>query len=93
MGRTLVLFGFSATARAGNRHFRLLSALRAHTKAPYKMDSHTKTRMARKSPWAARTVVGGRAAVQADGLGARDRAPREQHTLQRLAAAARLPNS
>ena len=27
----------SLTARAGNRRFRVLSALRAHTKAPYKM--------------------------------------------------------
>jgi hypothetical protein len=30
------------TARAGNRRFWLLSALRAHTKAPYKMDFHRK---------------------------------------------------
>ena len=28
------------TARAGNRSFRLLSALRAHTKTPYKADFH-----------------------------------------------------
>jgi hypothetical protein len=31
------------TARAGNRRFKCLSALRAHTKAPYKMDFHRKT--------------------------------------------------
>ena len=30
-------------ARAGNRRFRPLSALRAHTNAPYKMDFHRKT--------------------------------------------------
>ena len=33
----------STTARAGNRRFWLLSALRAHTKAPYKIDFHRKT--------------------------------------------------
>jgi hypothetical protein len=31
------------TARAGNRRFGRLSALRAHTKAPYKMYFHRKT--------------------------------------------------
>ena len=31
------------TARAGNRRFRLLSAPRAHTKAPCKTDLHRKT--------------------------------------------------
>jgi hypothetical protein len=31
------------TARAGNRRFGRLSALRAHTKAPYKTNSHRKT--------------------------------------------------
>ena len=30
--------GGAAPARAGNRRFGLLSALRAHTKAPYKND-------------------------------------------------------
>ena len=30
------------SARAENRRFRLLSALRAYTKAPYKTDSHRK---------------------------------------------------
>jgi hypothetical protein len=30
-------------ARDGNRRFWWLSALRAHTKAPYKMDFHRKT--------------------------------------------------
>ena len=29
------------TARAGNRRFWMLSALRAHTKAPYKTDLHS----------------------------------------------------
>jgi hypothetical protein len=33
-------------ARAGNRRFGRLSALRAHTKAPYKTDLHRKTLMA-----------------------------------------------
>ena len=33
----------TVTARAGNRRFRRLSALRAHTKAPYKRDLHRKT--------------------------------------------------
>jgi hypothetical protein len=42
---------------AGNRRFRCLSALRAHTKAPYKMDFHRKTRRALNRPEAARTVA------------------------------------
>jgi hypothetical protein len=46
----------SGSARAGNRRFWLLSALRAHTKAPYKTDLHRKTLMALKRPRAARTV-------------------------------------
>jgi hypothetical protein len=41
--------------RAGNRRLRLLSALRAHTKVPYKMNFHRETRMALNRPWAART--------------------------------------
>jgi hypothetical protein len=45
------------TARAGNRRFWLLSALRAHTKAPYKTDLHRKTLMALNRPGAARTGV------------------------------------
>ena len=44
------------TARAGTRRFRLLSALRAHTKALYKTDSHRKTLMALNRPGTARTV-------------------------------------
>jgi hypothetical protein len=44
------------TARAGNRHFGPLSTLRAHTKAPYKMDFHRKTLRALNRPEAARTV-------------------------------------
>jgi len=44
-------------ARAGNRRFRLLSALRAHTKAPYKIDFHRKTLRVLDRPWAARTVL------------------------------------
>ena len=37
--------------------FWLLSAPRAHTKAPYKMDLHRKTRRALDRPWAAPTVA------------------------------------
>jgi hypothetical protein len=46
------------TARAGNRHFRPLSALRAHTKAPYKTDLHRETPMALNRPGTARTDEG-----------------------------------
>ena len=42
-------------ARTGNRRFRLLSALRAHTKGPHKTDFHRKTRRALNRPRAART--------------------------------------
>ena len=42
----------------GNRRFWPLSALRAHTKAPYKTDLHRKTRRALNRSWAARTVGG-----------------------------------
>jgi hypothetical protein len=42
--------GFNPTARAGNRRFWCLSALRAHTKAPYKTDLHRKTLMALNCP-------------------------------------------
>ena len=38
------------TARAGNRHFWLLSSLRAHAKAPYKTDLLRKTRRPLKRP-------------------------------------------
>jgi hypothetical protein len=48
--------GFSPSARAGNRRFRSLSALRAHTKAPYKIDFHRKTLWALNRPGRARTV-------------------------------------
>jgi hypothetical protein len=44
------------TARAGNCRFGPLSALRAHTKAPYKMGFHRKTLRALNRPEAARTV-------------------------------------
>jgi hypothetical protein len=37
-------------ARAGNRRFWLLSALRAHTKMPYKTDLYRKTLRALKRP-------------------------------------------
>ena len=47
----------SATARAGNRRFWMLSALRTHTKAPYKTDSLWRTLMTLKCPGRARTVV------------------------------------
>ena len=46
------------SCRAGNRRFWQLSALRAHTKAPYKTDLHRKTRRALNRSWAARTVGG-----------------------------------
>jgi hypothetical protein len=39
------------SARAGNRRFCGLSALRAHAKAPYKTDLHRKTRRALNRPW------------------------------------------
>jgi hypothetical protein len=45
----------STTARAGNHRFRLLSALRAHTKAPHKMCFHRETLRALNRPKAART--------------------------------------
>ena len=45
------------TARAGNRRFGRLSALHAHTKAPYRMDFHSKPLRALNRPKAARTVV------------------------------------
>ena len=43
------------SARAGNRRFGSLSALCAHTKAPYKMDFNRKTLMALNRPGTART--------------------------------------
>jgi hypothetical protein len=45
----------SATARAGNRLFWCLSALRAHTKAPYKINFHRETLRVLNRPKAART--------------------------------------
>ena len=53
------------TARAGNRRFWPLSALRAHTKAPYKTDLHSKMLMALKSPGTAWTVGGLQARAEA----------------------------
>ena len=47
-----------ATARAENRRFQPLSALCAHTKAPYKMDFHGETLRVLNRPKAARTVGG-----------------------------------
>jgi hypothetical protein len=47
--------GFSRTARARNRRFRPLSALRAHTKPPYKTDLIWETLKALKRPGRART--------------------------------------
>jgi hypothetical protein len=46
----------SITARAGNRQFGLLSALRAHTKTPHQTDSLWETLRARKRPGRAQTV-------------------------------------
>ena len=45
------------TARARNRQFRVLSALRAHTKSPYRTDLHRETLMALNRPKVARTVL------------------------------------
>jgi hypothetical protein len=56
-GLMVGLGGSCTPARAGNRRFRLLSALRTHTKAPYKMDLNKKTLRALNRPWAARTVA------------------------------------
>ena len=58
-----------STARAGNRRFWCLSALRAHTKAPYKMDFHRKTLRALNRPKAARTVPGLTVSLQWPGVG------------------------
>ena len=49
---TVVRKTASSSARAGNRRFRLLSALRAHTKAPYKTDLPRKTLMVGNRPGA-----------------------------------------
>ena len=51
--------------RAGSRRFWLLSALRAHTKVPYKADLHRDTlralnRPGRPGPWSARRPAGRR---------------------------------
>jgi hypothetical protein len=54
------------SARAGNRRFRRLSDLRAHTKAPYKTDLHRKTLMVLNPPGTARTVQRPRALEQLD---------------------------
>jgi hypothetical protein len=54
---------FDSTARAGNRRFRLLSALRAHTKAPHQTDLHRKARRALNRPRRARTEAGERASA------------------------------
>jgi hypothetical protein len=45
------------TARAGARRFGPLSALRAHTKAPYKTDFNRKTLRELHRPGTARTVA------------------------------------
>jgi hypothetical protein len=47
----------SRTARAGNRRFWRLSALRAHTKRPIQTELHRKTLRALKRPRRARTEV------------------------------------
>jgi hypothetical protein len=46
------------SARAGNRHFRRLSTVRAHTKPPYKTDFLWKSLRALNRPWTARAVKG-----------------------------------
>jgi hypothetical protein len=52
-------------ARAGNRRFCCLSALRAHTKTPYKMDFHRETLRALDRLEAARTGARGCASAAA----------------------------
>jgi hypothetical protein len=47
----------AAARGAGNHRFRLLSALRAHTKAPYEVDFHRETRRVLNRLKAARTVA------------------------------------
>jgi hypothetical protein len=54
----------SATAVAGNRRFGPLSALRAHTKAPYRPDSRLETLRALNHPGWARTDVAAEVAVE-----------------------------
>jgi hypothetical protein len=44
------------TARAGNRRYWLISALRSHTKAPYKIDSLREPLRPREHPGRARTL-------------------------------------
>ena len=59
LARRLDVASAAITARAGNRRFGPLSALRAHTKTPYKTDLHRKTlrnAKALKRPGRARTV-------------------------------------
>ena len=58
-GASIVVFESSwivALPRPGNRRLRLLSALRAHTKPPYKIDFRRKTRRALNRPQAARAA-------------------------------------
>jgi hypothetical protein len=65
------------TARAGNRRFGRLSALRAHTKTPYKTDLHRNTLMELNRPGTARTVPQHPADVE--GEGPRDAVPLRRH--------------
>jgi hypothetical protein len=62
------VLAFSAAARAGNRRFGLVSALRAHTKAQYKPDVLWRTRRALDRPGRARTILGHRRARHRVGL-------------------------
>jgi hypothetical protein len=50
VGPIPTFLGLLESARAGNRCFWCLSALRAHTKAPYKTDLHRKTLRALNRP-------------------------------------------
>ena len=59
-----VILERSMTARAGNRRLWCLSALRAHTKAPYKTDLHRKTLRALNRPKAARAEGDGQDRVR-----------------------------
>ena len=62
----------AATARAGNRRFGRLSALRTHTKAPHKTDLHRKTLMALNRPRTAQTEAQGQLMLTSRGVNLSD---------------------
>jgi hypothetical protein len=71
-----VLLERRLAARAGDRRFRRLSALRAHTKAPYKTDLHRRTLRALNRPGTARTAARRGAARPRARSGSRSASPR-----------------